>query len=146
MFQSFLNKFKAFIASVVSQQFDEVTKQILDMKAFQAELDAHGADVEADIVAIHEVLADIQNRLNDHQASVGVLKAQIAPSTVASISVTDAIRDACKQSGLPMHQINDQFDLAKAGKLNDVIVHMSKSLGTQHPLRTVGDVVRLFEE
>lgn len=53
-----------------------------------------------------------------------------------------ALVHAFGECGLNIEQVqNEQFDVARTGKLNDVLDHASSYLERPHPLRTVKDVL-----
>lgn len=53
----------------------------------------------------------------------------------------DALRHAFSACGLNVaHVTNTRFDVARTGKLNEVLEHAAAHLGTAHPLRTVADL------
>ena len=54
--------------------------------------------------------------------------------------ITASVRQACADVGLPLEQMAPGFDLARTGKLYDVLALASARLGKDHELRTVADV------
>jgi len=57
----------------------------------------------------------------------------------------DCVWEACKEAGLDTSRLGADFDIAATGKLNDVLVFTARRLQGTHPMRTMGDVVRLLE-
>jgi hypothetical protein len=59
--------------------------------------------------------------------------------------IQSALVAAFATCGLPSVKATDpRFDVARTGKLNDVLDHASAILQRPHPLRTVADVTRFL--
>lgn len=101
--------------------------------------------LSAELAQLTSEIETIKQSMSGHDEALSVLSAHIKPPKVTSIEIMNAVMSTCAKCGLPMDAVNAQFDLAKTGKLGDVILHASRSLGLDHPVRTVEDVVRLFE-
>lgn len=64
---------------------------------------------------------------------------------VVEVGIDPAIPRAVHRSfgstGLPIDQFDDDFDLERTGKVQDVLHHSAGYLGIDHGLHTVGDVI-----
>jgi hypothetical protein len=65
-----------------------------------------------------------------------------APEDTTAIEA--AVCEAFVSVGLPREQFGPTFDLLRTGKMHEVIHHAGVTLGIDHGLRTVGDVVALL--
>lgn len=72
-----------------------------------------------------------------------IQRASAAPSVPVDPIVL-AVQDAYTECGLPQHEFNAHFDLARTGKLNEVLHRAAEKLGKDHPLRTVDDVTQFL--
>ncbi len=68
----------------------------------------------------------------------------MASAPIVVDDVDQAILIAFYECGLNIDFCRPDFDLARTGKLNDVLVHASAALAQSHPLRTVADVKALL--
>jgi hypothetical protein len=69
-----------------------------------------------------------------------------ASAAVVVDPVETAVRSAFGQCGLPMEQFGPRFDLSRTGKLYEVLHYSGLTLGVDHELRTVGDVIAFYRE
>ncbi len=67
------------------------------------------------------------------------------PPDPAADPIDDAVRAAFARCGLPTEQYGPGFDLARTGKLYEVLHYAGIYAKIDHELRTVGDVVRFFK-
>lgn len=67
------------------------------------------------------------------------------PPTPLTDPVEDAVRLAYIRVGLPTEQFGPTFDLAGTGKIYDVLHYAGLTLGADHGLRTVGDLVQFYK-
>lgn len=58
--------------------------------------------------------------------------------------VEDAVRDSYQDVGLPLHFYAPDFDVARSGKLHDLLHRVGAKLGRSHRLQTVDDVIQHF--
>jgi hypothetical protein len=79
-------------------------------------------------------------------AALRPLKPTPPPASPRIDPIVIALQDAFAECGLPVHEFNQYFDLARTGKLNDVLHHASLKLGIEHPMRTVGDVAAYLRQ
>ncbi len=111
---------------------------------------------------VRQVMAPLFNDVQALRAEVSMLRAQMAewehntitemvtpmaaPAPIVAIQpdILEAIKNAFGDKGLPLEAFSETFDVARSGKLNDIIHHVADTLNTKHPLRTVADVARLF--
>ncbi len=59
--------------------------------------------------------------------------------------IITAVRDACVACGLSREQFKLSFDLSRTGKIYEVIHYTGLTLGIDHELRTVGDVIAFYK-
>lgn len=60
--------------------------------------------------------------------------------------IEQAVRDSFAACGLNPADCAPGFDVARTGKLNDVLHHASATIGLSHPIRTVQDIHDLLRK
>ena len=60
--------------------------------------------------------------------------------------IVSAVHRAYAQVGLPLSYFTLDYDISNTGKTFEVLHHAAQSLGLDHELRTVGDIIAWLEE
>lgn len=63
-----------------------------------------------------------------------------------NLAIDVAVKEAYCYVGLPVEKYDSGYDLQKAGKVQDILHHVSALLGREHNLKTVGDVVNYLNK
>lgn len=79
------------------------------------------------------------------QSLISRMQTRVSPAQWSG-DILEVVRLACRDVGLNHEDITTEFDLRATGKLYDVLHHASETLGKDHELRTVGDVVSWLTE
>lgn len=82
--------------------------------------------------------------LQEHENEA--LKSLFVAPPKTSEKVEEAVRLAHEKVGLPSESFDPNFELAKTGKLYDVLHYASEYLEVNHRMRTSGDVSRFLSE
>lgn len=78
---------------------------------------------------------------------VGMLVA-IPPSkkSVTDESVASAVLEAYTYCGLPLDHYGPEFNLARTGKLQDVLLRAARAVDSDHQFETVQDVISVLSK
>lgn len=71
---------------------------------------------------------------------------KIAPPPPPPAHIAQTVLTVCAEVGLPREQVTREYDLARAGKLADVLLLSARALQKDHELTTVGDVIDWLAE
>lgn len=126
------------VTASASQQAAHLCEQIhrCHERLAAATLDAH--DARHALITEHD-----RAREADQAAQREAERAELALQQ-REHAVRQALAEAFWQAGLNIAQYGDDYDLAKTGKLPDLLYRCSATMGQATPLRTVGQVVRFL--
>jgi hypothetical protein len=141
MIQQIKTKFAEWLVRVMNAQFDALVSRIAVMEGQLVDLNR----LDSRMTELENTLVDIEGGLDNHRDQLVSLTTKLEPPVLASpIDPLDAIKLAYEDVGLPMDEFSPEFDLARTGKLNDVLTRAAKHVGCKHPVRTIADLHKLL--